>query len=181
MIKLDLLFKNVTKYSKKVYDTFSRFHKKNFAFRYHLYTFMTSAFFLLLIASVIKTLNYPLIILLCVCLVVFLLWRFFRPIEESRKYYQDDKTVKESTYTFFFYDNCFKVSNKKYYSVFKYRELYRIYETKYFFYLYTDRVHALLLDKANFKKGTSIDFKNFLKKKCPFKYRTPKYRKKNLH
>ena len=177
MIKLDLLFKNVTTYSKKVYDTFSKFHRKKFAFRYHLYTFVIFVFFLLSILSVIKSLNYTLIILLCIFLVIFLLWRFFRPIEEARKYHQDDKSVKETTYTFSFYEKYFKVSNKKEYSIFKYRDIYKIYEKKKFFYLYTDRVHALLIDKSNFKKGTSLEFKQFLIKKCPFKYKHFKKKK----
>ena len=172
MIKLDLLFKNVTTYSKKVYDTLSKFHRKKFALRYHLYTFVIFVFFLLSILSVIKSLNYTLIILLCISLAIFLLWRFFRPIEEARKYYQDDKSIKETTYIFLFYDNHFKVYNKKEYSVFKYKDIYRIYETKHFFYLYTDRIHAFLLDKTNFKKGSSLEFKNFLMKKCLFKYKS---------
>lgn len=177
MIKLDLLFKNITTYSKKVYDQFSAFHRKHFSLRYHAYTFLTAVFILIFIGTLIQSLHYTLIILLSIFLVVFLLWRFFRPIEEARKYHQDDKSIKETTYTFSFYEKYFKVSNKKEYSIFKYRDIYKIYETKQFFYLYTDRVHALLIDKSNFKKGTSLEFKQFLIKKCPFKYKHFKKKK----
>lgn len=176
-MKLDLLFKNVTTYSKKVYDEFSAFHKKHFSLRYHTYTFLTAIFILISFKTLIPSFDYTLVFLLSMFLVVFLLWRFFRPIEEARKYDKNDKTIKEITYTFSFYEKYFKVSDKKEYSIFKYRDIYKIYETKRFFYLYVDRVHSLLIDKSNFKKGSSLEFKQFLIKKCPFKYKQFKKKK----
>lgn len=176
-MKLDLLFKNVTTYTKKVYDEFSAFHKKHFSLRYHAYTFLTVIFILISFKTLIPSFDYTLVFLLSMFLVVFLLWRFFRPIEEARKYDKNDKTIKEITYTFSFYEKYFKVSDKKEYSIFKYKDIYKIYETKRFFYLYVDRVHSLLIDKSNFKKGTSIEFKQFLIKKCPFKYKQFKKKK----
>ena len=176
-MKLDLLFKNVTTYSKKVYDEFSAFHKKHFSLRYHTYTFLTAIFILISFKALIPSFNYTLVFLLSMFLVVFLLWRFFRPIEEARKYDKNDKTIKEITYTFSFYEKYFKVSDKKEYSIFKYRDIYKIYETKQFFYLYIDRVHSLLIDKSNFKRGSSLEFKQFLIKKCPFKYKQFKKKK----
>lgn len=177
MIKLDLLFKNITTYTKKVYDEFTAFHKKHFSLRYHAYTFLIVIFILISIGTRIQSFNYTLIILFVILLIVFLLWRFFRPIEEARKYDKNNKTIKQITYTFSFYEKYFKVSDKKEYSIFKYKDIYKIYETKRFFYLYVDRVHSLLIDKSNFKKGTSIEFKQFLIKKCPFKYKQFKKKK----
>ena len=174
---MNLLFKNITTYSKKVYDEFSAFHRKHFSVRYHTFTFLTVIFILFFIGTLIQSVDYALIILLSIFLVVFLLWRFFRPIEEARKYDRNDKSVKEFTYTFSFYEKYFKVSSKKEYSIFKYKDIYKIYETKRFFYLYVDRVHSLLIDKSNFKKGTSLEFKQFLIKKCPFKYKHFKKKK----
>lgn len=174
---MDLLFKNITTYSKKVYDEFSAFHRKHFSLRYHAFTVLTVIFIFIFIGILIQSFNYTLIILLSLFLVVFLLWRFFRPIEEARKYDRNNKSVKEFTYTFSFYEKYFKVSNKKEYSIYKYKDIYKIYETKRFFYLYVDRVHSLLIDKSNFKKGTSLEFKQFLIKKCPFKYKHFKKKK----
>ena len=67
--------------------------------------------------------------------------------------------------------NYFKVYAKRNYSILKYKELYKIYETDKFFYLYTDKMHSLLLDKKGFIKGTSLEFKEFIKNKYPSKYK----------
>ena len=93
------------------------------------------------------------------------------------KDYHSDKITKEQSFTFSFYDKYFKVYTKKEYSIIYYREIYKIFETDTFFYLYLDSSHSLLLDKSGFKKGTPLDFRNFIKKKCPFKYKLAKNKK----
>ena len=95
-------------------------------------------------------------------------------MEEVNKDYHSDKITKEQSFTFSFYNTYFKVFTKREYSVIYYRELYKIFETDTFFYLYLDNRHSLLLDKSGFKKGTPITFRDFIKKKCPFKYKLDK-------
>lgn len=54
----------------------------------------------------------------------------------------------------------------------KYYKLYKIYETKTFFYLYIDNDHAFLINKSGFVRGLSDDFSKFINKKCLFKYKS---------
>lgn len=114
---------------------------------------------------------YGLAVILCACLTSFILWRYFHPIEKIKKEYHSDKIAKQQTFTFSFYNKYFKVYTKKQYSIIRFRELYKIFETDTFFYLYLNNEHSFLLDKTGFQKGTCLEFREFIKKKCPFKYK----------
>ena len=165
-----LLFKNTTKYSKDIYNIFLEFHKKKFSFRYNLLSIAISMLILCFIILHIQYHHYGIAIIFCACLTSFILYRYFHPIEEVRKDYNSDKITQENSFTFSFYDRYLKVYSKMKYSIIKYKDLYKIFETDKFFYLYLDNSHSLLLDKSGFKKGTPIEFRNFIKKKCPLKY-----------
>ncbi len=174
---MKLLFKNTTTYSKHIYNDFLKFHTKKFSFKYHLFSLVVSMLILFLIMLYVQNHYYGLAVIFCACLTSFILYRYFHPIEEVKKDYQSDKITKEQSFTFSFYDKYFKVYTKKEYSVIYYREIHKIFETDTFFYLYLDSRHSLLLDKSGFKKGTPVAFRNFIKKKCPFKYKLDKDKK----
>ena len=171
---MKLLFKNTTTYSRHIYDDFLKFHTKKFSFRYHLFSLVVSMLILFLIMLYVQNHYYGLAVIFCACLTSFILYRYFHPIEEVNKDYHSNKITKEQSFTFSFYNNYFKVFTKREYSVIYYREHYKIIETDTFFYLYLDNRHSLLLDKSGFKKGTPITFRDFIKKKCPFKYKLDK-------
>lgn len=168
---LNLLFKNVTKYSKVVYDEFLKFHSKKFSFRYNLFSLAISMLLLSFIILHVSYNNYGIAIIICACLTSFILYRYFHPIEEVRNEYNSEKITNETSYTFSFYEKYFKIYAKREYSKIYYKDLYKIFETNEFFYLYLDKRHSLLLNKNGFQKGTSSEFKNFIKKKCPFRFR----------
>lgn len=168
---LNLLFKNVTKYSKEVYDEFLKFHSKKFSFRYNLFSLAISMLLLFLMMLHISYNNYGIAVIICACLTAFILYRYFQPIEEVRNEYNSEKITKETSYTFSFYEKYFKIYAKREYSKIYYKDLYKIFETNEFFYLYLDKRHSLLLDKNGFQRGTCLEFKNFIKKKCPFKFK----------
>ncbi len=168
---MNLLFKNVTKYSKEVYDEFLKFHSKKFSFRYNLFSLAISMLLLFLMMLHISYNNYGIAVIICACLTAFILYRYFQPIEEVRNEYNSEKITKETSYTFSFYEKYFKIYAKREYSKIYYKDLYKIFETNEFFYLYLDKRHSLLLDKNGFQRGTCLEFKNFIKKKCPFKFR----------
>lgn len=123
--------------------------------------------------------HYGIALIFCACLTAFILWRYFHPIEEVRNDYQSEKVTNEHVFTFSFYDTYFKVFSEEEYSMIAYKDLYKVFETDAFFYLYLDHSHSLLLDKSGFKKGNSLEFSDFIKKKCPFKYKLEKTA--NLH
>ncbi len=56
----------------------------------------------------------------------------------------------------------------------KYYQLYKVFETADFFYLYIDKTHALLLDKTKFKKNNPSEFLDFIKRKCWWCYKKVK-------
>lgn len=168
---MKLLFKNKTKYTKKVYDEFLNFHSNHYKYRHLLYTFFISFLIVFLIMVQIKAHNINISIIFCIVLTCFILWRIFRPISEVSEEYQSDKIQNEKEYTFKFYEKNFSVSDFKSILNAKYSDLYRIFETDNFFYLYIDKKHSLLLEKENFAKGTYDDFSEFIKKKCWYKYK----------
>lgn len=166
MIYLKLLFKNTTKYTKAIYDKFLAFHSKKYHFTYTTYTLLVVAFILFSLVLQVKYHNFTIAILLCCGLSTFILWRFFRPISDVAKEYKSEKIQNEQSFTFKFYDKFFTIEDLKVYSKIKYYQLYRIFETDDFYYLYIDKAHAFLMNKSCFKKGSSEDFSHFIKKKC---------------
>lgn len=171
VIKLDCLFKNVTTYSKKVYDEFLNFHAKTFSLKYHVFSLLISMLFLFLIMLYVQNGYYGLAVIFCTCLTSFILYRYFHPIEEVCKEYHSKKITQKQCFTFSFYKGYFKVYTKREYSIISYQKIYKIYETDTFFYLYLDHRHSFLLDKSGFKKGDPLTFRDFIKKNCPFKFK----------
>lgn len=94
------------------------------------------------------------------------------PISEVSKDFKSDKIQKEKEFTFTFYEKEFKIRDKINYETIKYRNLYKVFETKDFFYLYSDKTHAYLLDKSGFTKGTVDEFSNFMKKKFLWRFKS---------
>ena len=101
----------------------------------------------------------------------FFLWRFLHPVSEVSKEFNSEKIQNEKEFTFIFYEKNFKVreNNKLETYIIKYKELYKVFETDNFFYLYIDKTHSLLINKNCFTIGNSENFSNFIQKKCKYK------------
>lgn len=171
---MKLLFKNTTKYTKSIYDEFLAFHRKKYGFTYTAYTVIVVAFILFGLILQIKYHNFSIAILLCFSLTFFILWRYLRPISDVSKEYQSDKIQNEKEYTFKFYNNFFTSEDNKEISKIKYYQLYRVFETSDFFYLYIDKTLSFLMDKSKFKNSNSAEFSRFIKKKCWWKFKKVK-------
>ena len=52
-----------------------------------------------------------------------------------------------------------------------YWQLKRVFETEDKFYLYLDKTDAFILDKQGFEIGKVDDFREFIKRKCIFRYK----------
>lgn len=163
MIILKALFKNKTAYSKEIYDRFLEFHRNKFGFKYKLYNIIVIGIILACIVYSVGYKAYTTSVVFCIILVIFIIWRFLKPVAEVAKDYNSDKVKKSTIYTFNFYDKYFTVQDKKTVSKIKYYKLYRLFQTKDFFYLYIDKSHAFLIDKSGFFKGNSVDFYKFIK------------------
>lgn len=179
MIDLKILFKNVTKYDKEIYADFLKFHQKVFGLKYSLYTAFVIGLLLILVTMQIKIHNMDFAIILCCVITGFFLWRYLHPASEISKEFNSEKIQDEKEFTFTFFEKKIKIreNDKLETYIIKYNELYRVYKTEEFFYLYIDRRHALLINSNSFIIGNSEDFSEFIKKKCKFKY---KFANKNV-
>ena len=168
--KQEILFKNVTKYNNKNYHQFIEFHNKKYSLSNNFYTIIMTILLIYCIILNIKQKSIPLILLFVALLVGFLLWKIYFPMKRYQKTQKNLANTKETGFTFSFYDLYFLLDKKTIY----YFKLYRVFETKDYFYLYINPDYAMLVSKNGFKIGTAEDFSKFIKKKCFFKYRKQK-------
>lgn len=160
------LFKNTTKYTEKNYQKFVNFHNKKYNFTYLLYTFIMSLLILYCVILNIIQKNFLFVLIFIIALAGFLFCRLYLPSFRYKKVCETYKNVKETKYTFIFYKNFFTIGKDRFY----YFKLYKVFETKDHFYLYVDEDNAALVNKNSFTLGNAVDFSNFIKKKCLFKY-----------
>ena len=170
VINLKVLFKNTTKYNKKVYEEYLQFHSKKYKFSYILYTATIIALFLFCLISQVAYHNFTLAITFCIFISCFFLWRFLHPIAEVRKEFNSKKIQEEKEFSFIFYEKNFKIRDKLQFEVIRYSFIRKVFETPTFFYLYIDKTHAYLLSKDSFSIGSADEFSNFIHKKCWLKF-----------
>ena len=160
------LFKNTTKYNSKNYQQFVEFHNKKYSFSHNAYTgIMTSLLVYCLILNIIQK-NFLFMLLFFALLIVFLLFRIYLPMKRYKDTQKHYKENKESNFTFSFYNHYFTLNDYTFY----YFKLYKVFETKDYFYLYVDDENAALVSKNGFDIGTTEEFSKFIKKKCLLKY-----------
>ena len=160
------LFKNVTIYNSKNYNQFIKFHEKKFSFSYNAYNLAMTILLIYCIVSTIIQKNIALMFVFLFMLAFIVLFRIYLPMKKYQKTQKKYKNNKQTSYTISFYKFYFSVDE----NTFSYFRLYKVFETKDYFYLYVDEENAVLVSKNGFKLGTLEDFTNFIKKKCLFKY-----------
>ena len=165
--KQEILFKNITKYNSKNYNQFTEFHNKKYALSNTFYTIIMTILLIYCIILNIKKLNVPFIFLFITLLIGFLLWRIYFPMKRYQKTQKELSNIKEASYTFSFYNLYFLLDKKAIY----YFKLYKVFETKDYFYLYINPDYAMLVSTSGFELGSAEDFGKFIRKKCLFKYR----------
>lgn len=161
------LFKNVTKYNSKNYEQFIKFHGEKFNFSYNMYTAVMSILLIYCIILNIMQKNIPFVLLFLALLILIFLFRMYLPMKRYQKTQKQYSKNKETSISFIFYKFYFTVGKK----TFPYMRLYKVFETKDYFYLYIDDENAVLISKNGFKMGTAEEFSEFIKKKCFFKYK----------
>lgn len=154
-----------------MYTIFLAFHRQKYHITDTLHTVIVVVFILFCFIIQVKSHHFNLVFLIACSLTLYILWRFFRPICDITKEYKSDKIQKEKQFTYKFYAPFFTIEDEKEYSKIKYYELYKVFETKDFFYLYLDKTHAFLLDKSCFQKKKPSDFSKFIQKKCWWCYK----------
>ena len=160
------LFKNITIYNSKNYRDFIKFHGEKFNFSYNAYTLVMLALILYCIILNIIQKNLLLFLLFLTMFTLMILFRIYFPHKRYQKTKKKFAKNKETKITIEFFKFYFKVEQK----VFPYFKLYKVFETKEYFYLYIDEENAALVNKNGFDLGTVEEFTAFIKKKCLFKY-----------
>ncbi len=168
---MKILFKNKTRYTKQIYKEFLEFHQEKYGATYMGYTVLLIILFIFCIILQIQSRNYLLSILTLCILIGFVFWRLYNPIKTVQKEIQSEKIENQQEFIFKFYERKFIIYGKKMKSEIKYWKLYKIFETDDYFYLYIDKDHAFLLSKNGFEIGTPNNFREFIKRKCRFKFK----------
>jgi len=160
------LFKNITIYNSKNYNQFIKFHGEKFSFSYNLYTFVMLG---LLLYCIILNIIQKDILLFLLFLALFAFIIIFRMVLPAKKYQKTKKKFaqnKETKISIDFFKFYFKIEQE----IYPYFKLYKVFETKDYFYLYVDEQNAVLVNKNGFKIGNLEDFTTFIKKKAFLKY-----------
>lgn len=160
------LFKNVTIYNSKNYNQFIKFHGEKFNFSYNMYTLFMLALMLYCVVLNIIQKNILLFLLFLAMFALTIVFRMILPVKRYQKTKKKFAKNKQTSITINFYKFYFKIDEKTY----TYLKLYKVFETKDYFYLYIDEQNAVLVNKNGFKLGTAEQFSEFIKKKCLFKY-----------
>lgn len=159
------IFTNKTTYSKDIYMDFLEFHSKTFMLSYLLKTIPIVGVILIIIILHFSNLIIPSAIILIIMLLLYIAYKFLKPIQEVKKDFKSDIIKKQDFFTFCFYEKFFticknteieNIQNNTKIDEFFYCNIYKIFETKNFFYLYIDDSHSFILNKSYFSKDIDI-------------------------
>ena len=164
---MKILFKNTTKYDKENRDNFTNFHQDKYGKREFIKGILVLIAVLYILIFNIMHFNWKfLLILFPIGIALYFINKY---VVEQKK--EKNKKQKNKEFTFFFYERYVKIKFKRQFERMNYFEFKKIFETDENFFLYTDEKHSLILDKDGFSIGTSKGFSEFIKRKCPFKYK----------
>ena len=165
------LFQNKTTLSKNIYIELLAFQQKKFGWRYTVYTAFFSLLFILLISFLFANHYFAQGFIFFAIFVCFSTYQFIQPTRKNTKEFHSDKVQNNLVNTYSFYKNYFVIKNTMGSDKIAYYKLYRVFETKNYFYLYLDKTNILVLDKSGFLLGTIQDFKKFMKHKMWLKFK----------
>ena len=164
---MKILFKNTTKYDKENRENFVNFHKEKYGTKTIIKGMLIIGVFIyMLIFNFINIGWYSLLILVPLSVLGYFIYKQIKKQKKEKK-----KKQKNREFSFFFYDRYIKIKSKRQFERMTYFEIKKVFETAENFFLYTDDTHSLILDKEGFEIGNEKDFAEFIKRKCPFKYK----------
>lgn len=168
---MEILFENKTKYSKKEYDIFIESYKKEYAVSDYAYIIFYIVFFGFCMILAFMEKEFLLGIALLVGLGTYLWYKVIRSNRLVEKTKKSKKVAGKFVNNYEFYKNYFKVENIDGKAQVLYFKLYRVVETREYFYIYISRQYAFIVSKAGFTKGNQEEFSKFIKKKVFTKYK----------
>ena len=168
---MEPLFENKTDCSQKDYDIFLESYKNEFATSDYIYIIVYIIFFGICIFLAFSKKEYILGIALIAGLCIYLWFKLFRIAKLVEKTKESQKNGKFFVNKYAFYKNFFTIESTQGNTQFLYFKLYKIVETKEYFYIYVTREFAYIVSKDGFIKGNKEEFSKFMKKKVFTKYK----------
>ena len=168
---MEILFENKTKYSKKEYDIFLESYMKEYATSDYAYSIFNIVFFGLCMIFAFLEKELFLGVALLIGLGIYLWFKIVRANKLVEKTKKSLKVSGNFVNNYKFYKNMFKVENVEGKAEILYFKLYRVVETKEYFYIYISRQCAFIVSKNGFTKGSQEEFSKFIKKKAFTKYK----------
>ena len=162
---MEPLFINTTTYNKEEIEKFSKFHKNKYIKKYVLFAIAFIIYMLILIIFNLANKNWKVVWGLIAIMVI--IYIYYTQIRVERKQKNNKKLINEQ-FKFEFFDKYLIVNNKEKFNYFKF---YRIFETNTHFYMYFNKEYSFIINKKGFVKGRDDEFREFIKKKCKFKYK----------
>lgn len=168
---MEVVFKNVTQYTKEEMDRFQKFHKSK---NYNKYKFWKITLGILfgsfLILNILCRNWYATIGTLFIAGMLYVYYYYTMPKRKK----ENNKKQLAQKFTFEFTNKYIEVKANKVDNKISYRKFHKVYETKTNFYLYIDDEYSILINKDGFVLGSVNEFRKFIKKKMMFKYRLEK-------
>lgn len=168
---MEKLFENKTKYSQKEYDIFLKSYEEEYATSDKAYMTFYILFFGLCMILAFKEREIILAISLLIGLGIYLWYKIIRPFKAVEKDKKSQKLSGSFINKYEFFKNYFRVENPEGEAQIFYFKLYRVVETKSYFYIYISRQYAFIVSKLGFTEGKSEDFSKFIKKKVFSRYK----------
>ena len=171
---MKVLFKNTTKYTEEQYWKFLKFHDSKFGIQYRILTIIVSIIILYMVAANIIAKNMTVVYILFIVFVGFLCYRYFSQKKIVKDEIKGESLQKQKEYTFTFYEDKIHIHDDKEEQYIQYNQIYKVFETNEYFYMYIDKTHSLMLSKSGFVVGNSEDFAVFMKEKYALKFKANK-------
>ena len=163
---MELKFKNITRYNKKIYAEFIQFHTQKNLIKNVIYIFIIIIPLTYIFIYNVKINNMNSVYALLVIIILVILYKVFSQKRIIKREINSSKIKEEKEYEFNFYDEYIIIKNKGREEKMKYKDIYKIWETDKYFYLYVNKTDALILEKLGFAYGTPEEFKKFISTKC---------------
>lgn len=168
---MEPLFKNTTDYTKKEYTEFEKFHINKVHKKSKIIFIILCAIIIIDAILLITIKSYTYGICFLIIGIVFLLLKLFLPYLHVKNIFKSDKITPNIKNNYEFYEDNMKIYNDISSSDIKYEKLYKVYESKDSFYLYTSKFQAFLVSKNCFSIGNSDDFSKFIENKLSENYK----------
>lgn len=162
---MELKYKNITKYSKKVYDEFLKFHTKKYFGKYIICTGIVVA--ALIYMAIFNAINkkWTTMYVMIIIGIVFIIYRIYSQKMIVKNENKSNKIKNEEVFEFNFYNDYIIIKKEEEQEKITYKGLYKLFETDDYFYLYINRDNAFLLNKKGFEIGEVNKFKEFILKR----------------